>query len=114
MKSEARIPKQRGEAFFVIRVLIAVMSISAAARFAGAGGLSVTEKLLHKLPAGVALSEVVVSPDGNRFAYVKRTPFKLIPVIDGVEQKGYDWISLNQVAFTADSRHCVYQVKQYR
>src|SRR5207248_6453033 len=49
-------------------------------------------------------AQVIVSPDQSRFGWISRNENSFSVVVDGKEQKPYDWIIQGKVDFTGDSK----------
>src|SRR5436190_22206976 len=76
--------------------------------FATASSLQTTDKNLAALPKDIHPSQIIVSPDQNRLAWILRNEDSISVVVDGKNQKPYDWIIQNKVEFSADSKHLIY------
>ena len=73
-----------------------------------AGPAAATTRPLETLPPKVNPASIVVTRDGMRYAYIKRTLSSLVAVIDGQAQPPADWIGNNLLLFSADSKHTFY------
>lgn len=83
-------------------------SASFCAEPAAKPAFDVTQTALGALPDRVTPAQVIISPDGLRYAYIKSNNFRFTPVVDGKTQKTFDWIVNNLLVFSADSQHLVY------
>ena len=70
--------------------------------------LHTSEKNLAALPKDVHPAQIIVSPDQTRFAWIARNEDSISVVVDGKNQKPYDWIIQNNLEFSADSKHLIY------
>ncbi len=91
---------------FSILSLILIATVSAP--------LWAEEKVLATLPKEISPTQIVVSPDQSRFAWILRGQDSISVVVDGKQQKPYDWIVQNTVEFTADSKRVVYAARKRR
>ena len=64
------------------------------------------------LPRDMGPQDVFVSPDGTRFAFVAKSRDKVVAVVDGVQQRKYEWIVEGRIGFTADSERFFYVIRK--
>ena len=88
--------------------LMALCSLAAACCATCCAAAAVQETVVGPAPRG----EVFVSPDGRRYATVIDQNETIRVIVDGKEHGAYDWVMRHGVAFTADSRHVVYQARK--
>jgi hypothetical protein len=74
--------------------------------------LQVSTRPVGTLPRGMAPQDVYVSPDGTRFAFAAPSRDKVVAVVDGVQQRKYDWIVDGRIGFTADSERFFYVIRK--
>lgn len=79
-----------------------------------AAELAETATPLGTLPERVKPADVAVSPDGQRYGYVRRRDWRVSAVVDGVEHPAFDWIVNQTIAFSPDNRHVVYEARAGR
>jgi len=90
-------------------ILVAILSCWPLAAADGIeAGLAARETLLARLPAGT--SQMVVSPDGRRVAYVVRKGGQSSVVVDGRAQERYD--AVRGLVFSPDSRRLAFAAKR--
>lgn len=78
---------------------------------AAAPALRVTTRSLGPAPKG----DVIVSPDGQRWATVIDRRQTMAILLDGKEVgPGHDWVVANLAAFSPDGRHFAYQAREGR
>ena len=72
------------------------------------GGRAGSEKLICHIDSETVIGQPVSSPDSRRVAYVAKDGAKRHVVVDGKEEKAYDFIDVTSLAFSPDSHRVAY------
>lgn len=95
-----------------LAIILSALSARAFAQAKGRVKLTVQETPIGALGAAGETRSVAISRDGRNLAILRKKGDKFVVSVNGKDQKEYDWILANSLAFTSEPARCAYVVQQ--
>jgi dipeptidyl aminopeptidase/acylaminoacyl peptidase len=68
----------------------------------------ISARVVEEAAEAIDAATLFISRDGLHYARIRRTPFQLVPIVDGRPQPPADWVANNLIQWSDDGRHFFY------